>query len=1256
MAATTTSSSGQVVSKLHQTAERLRVETTQLRERLRGERDAVRTLRAQHAAELRSERAAARRRHVELEAQLNAAKPTVSAAAVAASCEQCAKLRGLHDADIRRERSEHKKRESQLRAQLNEVRRGVSPSIVDGVTCQQCAKLNGELVKQKEVAKELDERLQKTVEADRLKASDLRTQHEKHITELSRITRANKLDAHKLLEELKTKDRIIGQLRRATGRTRTRGEDATGIEYNDGINMRKLREDIRKTEQPTLLPPATCDPKPEPILHHEKFHQNEVVERATIKQKNQMTCGGPGDDLEHPMEEDTDSAVSSAPSSMSPQPCSPLNEECSPLRCAVRSRTAGDVVRDHLSQPPTSLSPQPSEGYTTPPPGLWPDDPDHDILHFDEDDDRAENELTIAKRQVRELERALLVTRAAKSSSRHVTALSERVRQLEEREGELLRELGDLREQNELLEFRVLELAECHERPSFDSHQWTDRRDACTDTDGDVDFTKQLNDEPIRQRLVGMTNKTTDSEDKSCLMQVLLLLYGLDELSRRRAEPFNIDAHLQINDERESTPTNILMGGSAKGAGRDKQPDRLVAKVPPFTGRGVSADSDDDRATPVRAHEPSAPVPAVSTRGTQTERTATRAADDDDSERTRSLNLTAEVRKLDKLRESIEVVGNRNGRLVVSSGNNCNGCCEQKHARQLEFYRERVDVLERKVCVYESSGETQARQLAERLCREVRLEAQVKQLTASVQKLQTDNSRLEEERCELEEAENDTRLHCQRLEAEVVQLERSKMSSKRKARDARSQAEYWESMVNKYEERNYELEERECELRHRLEVMERTAPAILLFNMWKMMQDDPKLDVTGATLDRLKRCGTHGRDRSRERSRSPDDYRDKSRSPPRKGIKCAAVNDKIRTLEEERDRLVDQKEVMESKVRQLESQMNELKNSSSRKVTSEMGGDGSVTSLRSDDIELIKCLQEVKERENDMRKRISELEHRESAYMETLQQADDIWAEMETSYKRRISDAEQSEAELRDRLHRIEKRKPVDVGELEESERELVERTKLLERENTRLQAENKRLERELHAYREETGRHVDAGVASLTADVDKERRRAQELEKRVREGKAALQDAGNVHQVEVAAIKDQLSRTTNELFHLEVTNGELREEVDTLECKITELEQAMSERATADEQVIRDLSQELNERDRDLAAMQQRDMAAAAGERLGAALQGVKQCEVCSANVTTDLIGTVEGVRALCQLVSCPSTRPPDDAQARQRRFGRWL
>jgi len=66
------------------------------------------------------------------------------------------------------------------------------------------------------------------------------------------------------------------------------------------------------------------------------------------------------------------------------------------------------------------------------------------------------------------------------------------------------------------------------------------------------------------------------------------------------------------------------------------------------------------------------------------------------------------------------------------------------------------------VRIYESSGDLQARLLAERLQKEVSLSAQVKQLSARVQQLISKNRCLEEEKCEMEEAENDTRLRCQK--------------------------------------------------------------------------------------------------------------------------------------------------------------------------------------------------------------------------------------------------------------------------------------------------------------------------------------------------------------------------------------------------------------------------------------------------------------------------------------------------------------
>lgn len=660
----------------------------------------------------------------------------------------------------------------------------------------------------------------------------------------------------------------------------------------------------------------------------------------------------------------------------------------------------------------------------------------------------------------------------------------------------------------------------------------------------------------------------------------------------------------------------------------------MVAKVPPFTGR--SAESDDDRGSvsPPRSKE------FTSSCGTQTDASSEVAVKKPVKS---SLNLTAEVKKLDKLRETIEVVGNKHGRLVSTC------CCDQKSGRQLEFYRERVEVLERKVSVYESSGELQVKQLSDRLNREVRLEAQVKYLNITLQKLQQDNSRLEEERCELEEAENDTRLRCQRLETDLLQLERSRMSAKRRSREARSQSTYWESMVSKYEERNYELEERAMELRHRLDLLEKTAPQILFLNMWKMMQQDPQMDIISQMMKSLKSSSNRSRSTSRERSKSKGKSRNKSkknqsrspsRSPSRKGdnVECGPcspclkqgktslpLENKVLELEDELRTLLEQKKNMEMIVKDLETQLQRQNNnnrpfcecSNERPATP---GPTSETlqpsaSISSADLQLIKVVQDLKEKESEMKRRIDELEKREAAYMETLQQADEIWAEMESGYKKKISEAEQTETTLKDELKRMEKcrSQPVcpspEIGELEESERELSSRADRLSKDNTRLASDNKRLESELNSLRDELFvRKADlVSNEQLSKELTRQRKKSEDLELRLAEENATLQEADSLHCLEIDSLKVKLSRTTNELVHLEVTNGELREEVDTLESKIAELERTMRDNTAADESVIKGLTQELNDRDKELATMKQKDAASVAGERLGVALQGAK-------------------------------------------------
>lgn len=51
--------------------------------------------------------------------------------------------------------------------------------------------------------------------------------------------------------------------------------------------------------------------------------------------------------------------------------------------------------------------------------------------------------------------------------------------------------------------------------------------------------------------------------------------------------------------------------------------------------------------------------------------------------------------------------------------------------------------------------------------------------------------------------------------------------------------------------------------------------------------------------------------------------------------------------------------------------------------------------------------------EQELKNRVSELERREAAYLEMLTQADDMWAEMEGGYKKRIQESQSTEASLK---------------------------------------------------------------------------------------------------------------------------------------------------------------------------------------------------------------------------------------------------
>lgn len=54
--------------------------------------------------------------------------------------------------------------------------------------------------------------------------------------------------------------------------------------------------------------------------------------------------------------------------------------------------------------------------------------------------------------------------------------------------------------------------------------------------------------------------------------------------------------------------------------------------------------------------------------------------------------------------------------------------------------------------------------------------------------------------------------------------------------------------------------------------------------------------------------------------------------------------------------------------------------------------------------------------EQELKSRVAELERRETAYLEMLTQADDMWAEMEGGYKKKIEESQNTETNLKGKV------------------------------------------------------------------------------------------------------------------------------------------------------------------------------------------------------------------------------------------------
>lgn len=1253
----------------------------------------------------------------------------------------------VKDAEMRQALKEAQAREESLKLQIRDaVRtdRDAAGSQQTGANSGAIQKFQQEITALRLQNKQLEKKLQVVTEADRQKACDLRSQYEEHEMQLVQLRKTSQQETQKLLGELKSKERTILQLERQlnlqTGRVQEQRERLLERQHEahprececSEVNCRRARERslVQRPGELQAIMKKAVDPRAQENKEMVRKMRDLAGKSRVRRQPHKNATHSAGETvpggypLLHSDEEletqQTDVEGRNRAIGELQEEARDRNRKLDQLTNRHRKEEMRKYYRHFMELEPVveleedsgagedspissgspSLSPQPY------PEDMWAKLPDkryHDTLyscllkeHLELQREyqflqtrlrkelaepnrirlRLEHELAAARTHVRKLKRKLADQEGGSCALKEIIAT-------------LQAELHELREQNELLEFRILELEECHENSSVRSHG-PDTRDVWTDTESDVsdsgvqslpssdtdDSKMEIRNEELKGRLLELSRTSSSTADRCCLQQVLMLLENYETRVEEAAQD-NLTGGRTMRNPSETAAINDS----------SKFTSRIIATVLPFIDQSADTDmnSDDREGDEIKKQLKNAECLQESgifeeaeynSQGTQTDSMDVEPLLGEGKlpfETCVGGDLSAEIQRLNQFRERVEEAGNCCGNKKLLRVGEARVDETPPHQKELQYCRERLQLLEDKVRLYESSGELQMHRLAECLQKEVVLSAQVKDLTAKVQHLAAENRCLEEEKCEFEEAENDTRLKCQKLEVKLAALSEKKADlqaqlqqerrtinrlkstlseSERKEQESKGQLNYFEALLNKYEQRNYDLEEREVELRHRLEMLENSMPVLIMWNVWRLMQNTgiSRVKVTEAVSSALVKPSVGNSDDSREGSgpntslqlsvrRYPayPDIPDSSRLRDVEQEQQKILAERLeaekrwRTTEEwlrsrlhfleaqtelmnaEIQRYKESEDTYKKKISEMENEFYCMKNGSQatrNKASNPASETKAETELNHNQLAVVrsvKCgelgcerrLQELLQSETDMKKRISELETKEKAYMETLQQADELWSDMENSYMKRISKAEDNEVMLKEKVRKLEESETKlrqafqhdeenemlleKIQNMEKSGKMFMEKIRILKTEKDQLIEEINHLRDALHSVQNELEGTKKMVARPMKEELLKERKLSKTLQNEITKMERELRDKSNAQQVEINGLKVQLSKTSRELVDLECTNGELKEEVETLEAKVSELKIVIEQQKQNEEKVIIQMSQTILQKEQQL-------------------------------------------------------------------------
>ncbi|KAL9873185.1 PFTAIRE-interacting factor 1A isoform 2-T5 [Glossina fuscipes fuscipes] len=977
-------------------------------------------------------------------------------------------------------------------------------------------------------------------------------------------------------------------------------EDHNGDEESDKCNNNHYRNLLTTNDAGTTTTTTTTTSTANIAAMTSSYDQEAYEEqnlrqelRQHLLQNNPNQSNDKNHHQQHNHSSDSDSALSSAPPSISPQP--PAN--------GVEPTDIWQTIRSYNNDIEKLQK---------------------DLEIMQKQNECLRLELSVAKDQIVDMEKTTLETK----NNYNLQHLTERIKFLEEQEHQLQAECNDLREQNELLEFRILELEEANDKWSLQSDANNTTNDptpitanssksvwSCSTLQnpsakadpfemlfGNSSITNAVNTqsdsgtlspessqrnrdndelvtplysvchEEIYHRILNiLKSNCLEEDDTECLRQVLTLIQQFAMSCTPQSGPASLNASSSCSDETnsldlvKSRSSDYSSGSSTSSSARSildngqhatssksntsTAQSRIIATVQPYHSTPpyqynnnnnnnsnsnfnsnqsfVPHNTPTDSPRKIRYHQPWQSN-SLSESGVFVE--ADFLSDNGDNHVGTQTDYEDRLSLVSSPVKFIHPQFSNPAHYKTPALQLSPNLSDKK---RLQYYQDRLTLLEGKILVYESSGDIQTKRLADRLQREIQLGKEVKELKDRVESLLQENLILEEEKCEFEEAENDTRLRLQRLEVELeilsqrnVELDVSREALSAKYKDCHSECLILRDDLAASETQIRHLEEDKQKAKENFEFLHNLLPILLLSNSLSTLAFFEKSASAGATNSSI-----------------PIDN-----------------------------------QVMGSKMSQ--------ENGSSYIPKRFPGGE-----TRKDaecGINKEHELQYLREEVKCLRHQMKEMNSRHYAAMES---ADCHWVELERQYKEREDQYLAKEICLKQKIQKLQdcikddtKSANDKICLLEEAERGLKTCLVRVTKEHRELVEDHKQLLGELEELKEQHEATLNNQTPLLDA-LDQEKKRNKSLIDELSFLTRLQQETENQNKSELDCLRSQLHDIKKEFLHVDVTNAELKEEVSTLEQQVLALQNTVHDY----EDRTRCLTDEIRNKDEQVQRLEKR-------------------------------------------------------------------